>query len=215
MNDFVFEDAESPWLPKLCDIEYFKVKSDDPTYWQRFGWEQLAVPDDCDIVASRMSDLKIRFDERYANRMINSETMERWQIRLQNRFDEVVRRYNRLYELYAKYDDDMKNDIIEGEKTTVIGKVTSGGQDTTTGKGRSIDTPDEAINETAGYAGSRTDSEGTTKYGRTDSTDMVTERIMTGMRVVDSINTSTRNWSDIDTEFVKEFEDLFLNILWC
>ena len=41
-----FGDAELAWLPQLVDIENFKVKSDDPTYWQRFGWEALEVPAD-------------------------------------------------------------------------------------------------------------------------------------------------------------------------
>lgn len=215
MNDFTFSDAELPWLPKLCDVEYFKVNSDDPTYWQKFGWEALDVPGDATFVAERMSHLKVRFDERYANRMLNSETMERWQIRLQNRFDEIVMRYNRLYELYGRYDNDMRNDIIEGEKTVTKGSVSSGGSDTVTGTGRNIDTPDEQINDVSGYAGSRTTTEGTTTYGRTDTTDLTVERTLTGMRIVDSINNSTANWLDIDTEFVKDFENLFLNILWC
>lgn len=211
MNDFTFSDAELPWLPVLCDVEHFKVNSDDPTYWQKFGWESLEVPEECTYVSNRMDQLKIRFDERYANRMLNSETMERWQIRLQNRFDEVVRRYNRLYELYQRYDQDMKDDIIEGEKTVTHASTSAGGTDSSTG--RNIDTPDENVNDITGYAGSRSTSE--TNYGRTDTTDATVERILTGLRVVDSVNTSCQNWLDIDTEFVKEFENCFLNVFWC
>ena len=211
MSEFVFSDAELPWLPTLGDVEYFKVNSDDPEYWQKFGWESLEVPGDATFVRERMDQLKIRFDERYANRMLNAETMERWQIRLQNRFDEIVRRYNRLYELYVRYDEEMRNDIIEGEKTVTRGTVSSGGKDSSTG--RNIDTPDENVNDISGYAGSRSTSE--TNYGRTDTTDVTVDRTLTGMRIVDSINNSTANWLDIDTEFVKDFENLFLNILWC
>ena len=211
MNDFTFSDAELPWLPKLCDVEYFKVNSEDPVYWQKFGWEALDVPGECAFVIDRMDQLKIRFDERYANRMLNSETMERWQIRLQNRFDEVVKRYNRLYELYQRYDQDMKDDIIEGEKTVTHAASSAGGTDSSTG--RNIDTPDENVNDISGYAGSRSTSE--TNYGRTDTTDATVERILTGLRVVDSVNTSCQNWLDIDTEFVKEFENCFLNVFWC
>ena len=211
MSEFVFSDAELPWLPTLGDVEYFKVNSDDPEYWQKFGWEALEVPGDATFVRERMEQLKIRFDERYANRMLNAETMERWQIRLQNRFDEVVRRYNRLYELYVRYDEDMRNDIIEGEKTVTRGTVSSGGKDSSTG--RNIDTPDENVNDISGYAGSRSTSE--TNYGRTDTTDVTVDRTLTGMRIVDSINNSTANWLDIDTEFVKDFENCFLNIFWC
>ena len=211
MSEFVFSDAELPWLPTLGDVEYFKVNSDDPEYWQKFGWEALDVPGKATFVSERMDQLKIRFDERYANRMLNAETMERWQIRLQNRFDEIVMRYNRLYELYVRYDEDMRNDIIEGEKTVTRGTVSSGGKDSSTG--RNIDTPDENVNDISGYAGSRSTSE--TNYGRIDTTDVTVDRTLTGMRIVDSINNSTANWLDIDTEFVKDFENCFLNVLWC
>lgn len=209
-----FGDAELPWIPKLIDVENFKVNSDDPEYWQRFGWETLEVPQDCSYVIQRMDKLKTRFDERYANRMLNSETMERWQVRLQNRFDEVVQRYNRMYELYQRYDQDMKEDILSGDKTVTTSKSQAGGSDTSTGTGRNIDTPDENVNNITGYAGSRTDSKATNTYGRTDSFDSTVTRTMTGKGVVDSINDSVMSWKDIDTEFVKEFENLFLNVLW-
>ena len=209
-----FGDAELPWIPKLIDVENFKVNSDDPEYWQRFGWETLEVPEDCVLVRERMGTLKVRFDERYANRMLNSETMERWQVRLQNRFDEVVKRYDRMYELYVRYDQDMKEDILSGDKTVTTSKSQAGGSDTSTGTGRNIDTPDENVNNITGYAGSRTDSKATNTYGRTDSFDSTVTRTMTGKGVVDSINDSVMSWKDIDTEFVKEFENLFLNVLW-
>lgn len=209
-----FGDAELPWIPKLIDVENFKVNSDDPAYWKRFGWEALEVPEDCTFVSGRMEVLKTRFDERYANRMLNSETMERWQVRLQNRFDEVVQRYNRMYELYQRYDQDMKEDILSGDKTVTTSKSQAGGSDTSTGTGRNIDTPDENVNNITGYAGSRTDTKATNTYGRTDSFDSTVTRTMTGKGVVDSVNDSVMSWKDIDTEFVKEFENLFLNVLW-
>ena len=209
-----FGDAELPWIPKLIDVENFKVNSDDPTYWQRFGWETLEVPGECTFVRERMGTLKTRFDERYANRMLNSETMERWQVRLQNRFDEVVQRYNRMYELYHRYDQDMKEDILSGDKTVTTSKSQAGGSDTSIGTGRNIDTPDENVNNITGYAGSRTDSKATNTYGRTDSFDSTVTRTMTGKGVVDSVNDSVMSWKDVDTEFVKEFENLFLNVLW-
>ena len=209
-----FGDAELPWIPKLIDVENFKVNSEDPAYWQRFGWEALEVPQDCYYVIQRMDKLKTRFDERYANRMLNSETMERWQVRLQNRFDEVVQRYNRQYELYERYDQDMKEDILSGDKTVTTSKSQASGSDTSTGTGRNIDTPDENVNNITGYAGSRTDSKATNTYGRTDSFDSTVTRTVTGKGVVDSVNDSVMSWKDIDTEFVKEFENLFLNVLW-
>lgn len=211
---YEFGDAELPWLPKLCDVESFKVKSDDPIYWQRFGWEALEVPEDCAFVRNRMDTLKTRFDQQYFDRKLNSETMEVWQVRLQRRFDEVVRRYDRMYELYQRYDQDMKEDIISGDKTVTESTAQAGGSDTSEGTGRSIDTPDEAVNSTEGYAGSRSDSKATNTYGRTDTLNSTVTRTMTGKGVVDSVNDSVMSWRDIDTDFVNEFQNNFLNVFW-
>ena len=211
---YEFGDAELPWLPKLCDVENFKVNSDDPTYWQRFGWEALEVPGECTFVGERMEILKTRFNQQYFDRKLNSETMEVWQVRLQRRFDEVVRRYDRMYELYQRYDQDMKEDILSGDKTVTESKAQAGGSDTSEGTGRNIDTPDEAVNDTQGYAGSRSDSKATNTYGRTDTLTSTVTRTMTGKGVVDSINDSVMSWRDIDTEFVNEFQNNFLNVFW-
>lgn len=211
---YEFGDAELPWLPKLCDVESFKVNSDDPAYWQRFGWEALEVPGECMFVRERMDALKVRFDQLYFDRKLNSETMEVWQVRLQRRFDEVVRRYDRMYELYQRYDQDMKDDIISGEKTVTESTAQAGGSDTSEGTGRNIDTPDELVNSTEGYAGSRSDSRATNTYGRTDTLNSTVTHTMTGKGVVDSINDSVMSWKDIDTEFVNEFQNNFLNVFW-
>ena len=211
---YEFGDAELPWLPKLCDVENFKINSDDPTYWQRFGWEALEVPGECTFVRERMDTLKTRFDQQYFDRKLNSETMEIWQVRLQRRFDEVVQRYNRMYELYQRYDQDMKEDILSGDKTVTESTAQAGGSDTSEGTGRNIDTPDEAVNDTQGYAGSRSDSKATNTYGRTDTLTSTVTRTMTGKGVVDSINDSVMSWRDIDTDFVNEFQNNFLNVFW-
>lgn len=211
---YEFGDAELPWLPKLCDVESFKVKSDDPAYWQRFGWEALEVPGNCAFVRERMATLKTRFDQQYFDRKLNSETMEVWQVRLQRRFDEVVQRYNRMYELYDRYDQDMKEDIISGDKTVTESTAQAGGSDTSEGTGRNIDTPDELVNSTEGYAGSRSDSKATNTYGRTDTLNSTVTRTMTGKGVVDSVNDSVMSWRDIDTDFVNEFQNNFLNVFW-
>ena len=211
---YEFGDAELPWLPKLCDVENFKINSDDPTYWQRFGWEALEVPGECTFVGERMEILKTRFYQQYFDRKLNSETMEVWQVRLQRRFDEVVHRYDRMYELYQRYDQDMKEDILSGDKTVTASTAQASGSDTSEGVGRNIDTPDELVNSTEGYAGSRSDSKATNTYGRTDTINSTVTRTMTGKGVVDSVNDSVMSWRDIDTDFVNEFQNNFLNVFW-
>ena len=184
------------WLPTLQDIEKRK-QDDDPdiaAYYQRFGWENLVVPADCVNVAGRMSNLKTLFDERYAFRMINQETLERWQIRLQNNFDRIVHTYERAYVLYAKYSSEMLDDMIGGE---IITRDTTGGSSVTS-------TPDFKTNESEDYADSRTKS-------KIDET-ITSQR--TGEDLIDSINRGFRNWVDIDQALIQEFENNFLNIFW-
>ena len=212
-----FSDADAPWIPELIDIESLK-RSEDGAYYQQFGWEKLEVPEECPIVASRMEYLKIRFDERYANRMLNSETLERWQVRLQNRFDEVVDRYERAYELYQRYDEQMKTDVITGEKIVVTGSTQASGSDTTsnTSDSRSSETPDLRLNESDDYASSisKGSSSGSVNYGRKDTVDTTTERTVMGRELMRGVNDSIDDWKDIDTEFIGEFENNFLNVFW-
>lgn len=183
-------DGEEPWLPTLWDIE---ARKPDP-YWSRFGWEALEVPSGCPLVQRRMDALKVRFDQRYANRQVNMETMEQWQIRLQNRFDEVAPRYERAYKVYADKEQTMLDDVEEGSHTT----------STVRNKGRSIDTPDSVINADPNYADSLDEAESTGD----------TKTVITGTGLVRSINATIDEWRELDTEFVKEFEDNFINIFW-
>lgn len=184
------------WLPTLQDIEVRKTDADPDiaSYYSRFGWENLVVPADCVKVAARMSDLKELFDERYAFRMINQETPERWQIKLQTAFDRVVHTYERAYVLYDKYATEMLNDMIGGEI------ITRG----TTGSSSVANTPDYAVNENDQYADSRT----RTKVDETVTTDRK------GSDLIDSINTGFRDWVDIDQALIGEFENNFLNVFW-
>ena len=181
-----------PWIPQLITIE--KKKADNEPGYSNIGFENLVVPADCVKVTARMSTLKVLFDERYAYRMINAETLERWQVRLQNTMDAVVRTYERAYTLYDKYATEMSDDMLGGE---VITRDLSS-------DGSQVNTPDYATNATDNYADNRSRS----KVDETITT------IRTGESVVDSVNQGFRNWIDLDQAFIQEFENNFLNIFW-
>lgn len=224
--DPMFGAADSPWLPTLVEVLRLREQDpDDPDL--QVGWDALYVPETCPLVRARMTVLKERFDERYAFRMLSAETTLRWQVRLQNRFDSVLERYERAYRIVSERDD---LDTI-GELTVVktTGTDTNGGQDTSSSRNSSssssldrlTDTPDTTVNDSDSYASSTSkasasssgSSEGTTKYGRTLSTDRTTstERLYD---VSKGVMSSIRGWTDVDTLFVGEFENLFLNIFW-
>ena len=141
-----------------------------------------------------MNDLKVLFDQKYAFRMLNSETLEQWQIRLQARFDRYVRIYERAYVLYAKYNQDMIDDMKGGE---IITRSASG-------TGSTVNTPDYATNASDDYADART---------RSQTSERV-ETVRTGEGLVDDINSGFRKYLDIDQDFISQFEDSFLNLFW-
>ena len=189
------KDAWSPWLPTLQDVE---VRKDHGTeigqYYEQFGWEQLVVPADCPRVASRMGDLKVLFDQKFAFRMLNSETLEQWQIRLQSRFDRYVHIYERAYTLYEMYEQDMLDDMKGGEIITR----------NAAGTGSTVNTPDSITNASDDYADARTRSK----------TDETIKTVRTGEGLVDDINAGFEKYIDIDQDFISRFEDSFLNIFW-
>lgn len=207
-------DAFYHWLPTLQDIEKRKDDIENGPYYSRFGWEQLEVPADCPIVAGRMNDLKTLFDERYAFRMINSETLEQWQIRLQSRFDRYVHIYERAYTLYSTYAQDMIDDMKGGELRTIT-RTTSGSESGTDSSDvRNVNTPDSANNANDNYADSRSKSSGSSSVTSSGSESVRDEMIKTGEGIIDNINSGFRKFIDIDQDFIRQFEDSFLNLFW-
>ena len=207
------------WIPTLNEVEYLKSHGspDEQVYYSQFGWEQLEVPPDCDRVLDRMGTLKIRFDERYGGRMLGQETMERWQIRLQNRFDEVVYKWDRAYELYANNKQSMLVNIIDGR---IISDDTSTNIDSTddtvnTSKNKVIDTPDTTINDNSDYADVVYHNNATrTNTGRRNNRTTSNSKEQVTGNLIDKVNSTALKWMDIDTMFIKEFENNFLNIFY-
>ena len=207
------------WIPTLNEVEYMKTHGspEEQAYYSQFGWEQLEVPPDCDRVLDRMNTLKIRFDERYGGRMLGQETMERWQIRLQNKFDEVVYKWDRAYELYATNKQSMLVNIIDGR---IVSNDTSSDiniiDDTVnTSKNKVIDTPDSAINDNSDYADVVYDNNASrrnTGSRKNKTTSNSKEEVMGNL--IDKVNSTALKWMDIDTMFIKEFENNFLNIFY-
>ena len=210
-----FPNAEQPWVPTLVDVERMKAAEpdDSPVDWRRFGWSALEVPQDCPNIASRFDSLGTRFLERYAYRMLNSETMERWQVRLQNRFDEVVHVYERAYVLYDENKDSMK-ELLPGLKTVTSGENSSEGSTSGDGRSRASVTPDQGINDSDDYAGSVTKTESSGKSSNNAKTSGQSVVTYTGSTLTENVNKAVWGWKDLDTAFVSEFENLFMNVWW-
>ena len=242
-------EAFEPWLPEYVELEKRRIDG-DPDY-QNVGFTALVFPAGATNLAAHRSVLEERFFERYAMRRINQETLPRWQLRLQNRFDEIADRYERAYQIYLDYASKMDDDVLEGWKETASGsdtknyngseamdytgseELTRSGTEKVTDKGKVTDTPDAVINDAQNYADTVESGESETSFqnrkdtrsfnnrkdtrsfnARNDKTEYgkIITRVLTGNNILDNVNYSISHWMDIDTLFVKEFEDLFLNI---
>lgn len=186
--------GSEPWFPTLAWLINHKENYDGSGSidFRKYGWDALVVPDDCIYVKSRMSTLEVRFNQRYMMRLLSQETLENWQIRLQNRFDELVHTMERAYSIYAEHETSMDR-VLPGETTETEGSSTDsgsnsrtgsgtsnstgsgtsgntqGGSDSSTAQGINSDTPDTAINTSVNYAGSTTKQDNTVNYGKTEN----------------------------------------------
>lgn len=206
------------WAPRYISVLQ-KRQSTDPeeaAYWNQFGFDKLTLPESTHIpyIHNRWQVLVARFNERYYFRRIGNETMERWQIRLQNRFDEIIDEMERAYKLYAT--TTQIDEVIAGTKTTYAHGNSHSGTDSTTNTnvGRYVDTPDSATNEDDDYADRRQYNDGgnTVTYNSSNTLSGYDKTEALGPDVLAGVNRSIRAWTDIDTFFISMFENNFLNI---
>ena len=232
MTGIGFSEAREMWTPTLYDILY-KAQfgtADERTYYSKFGLGQVEVPEDATRVSAIMSRAVQMFNERFALRMINRETLETWQVGLQSKFDTIVYRYERALELYATNSEEMLH-VLE-KKVTVrdytsqnsgSDSTTYGRKDTFAGTVKNVDTPDSAVNDSDDYADALTKSNNSNTASGTDTLtpglkneidDTVTETKEPVGGIVRATNDSIDAYRDIVADFVREFENNFLNVFW-
>lgn len=209
-------DAFAAWLPEYAHVvfSYRNPSTGRPVY----GFEGIEIdPERFPHIWARRNEIRDRFFERYASRRINQETLLRWQLRLQNRFDEIAARFERAYKLYDEHKTEIDNDVLEGFSTVQWGRSADSGTDKTTGKtaSRSIDTPDKAVNHDKNYADRITenDSEAAVEHGLVNDFHNSKTFRKSGV-VLTNVNKTIDAYRDIDGELVRCFENNFLNVLW-
>lgn len=212
----LFPEPDQPWVPTLLDVERMKAAEpdDSPVDWRRFGWSALEVPESAGHVVARFDILGTKFLQRYANRMLNQETMEMWQTKLQSRFDEVVDKYERAYALYEMNETGMLNDSATGRKAivTAVGEGSMSSSDTD--ERRYSDTPDQVINDNDNYAGNITKGKSSRTGTSSNNSSSESEEKLTGDALIRSVNDNINGWMSIDTAFIASFENNFMNIWW-
>jgi uncharacterized protein YjdB len=225
-------EALEPWLPTLHDILYKGQYGtvDEQAYYSQFGLDQVSIPVDCVRVTRIMPRAVEMFNERFALRMVNKETLETWQIGLQTKVDEIVYKYERALEVYETNASEMNN-VLEkkviqrdsvsedsGSDSTIYGRT-----DTFAGTVKTADTPNGTINMSDNYADAVSKNDNSNTASGTDVlqhglintyTDTVTETKEPEGGIVQAANRSIDEWRDIVARFVREFENNFLNIFW-
>ena len=198
------------YLPTLAEIKGWAQGDDEQAlYFQQFGWGQLEVFPDCPRVQARMPDLQLLFEEKYAFRQVNRETMEQWQVSLQTKFDSYCRKMEYAYELRDRYLSKVSDSVGAAGRVTELHE----GQDVSTVDNRQtyVDTPDSIVNKSLQYADSLTKDEGNRRlsYGHKITTTTDDDRDLS-----DKLSRTIDGYRDIDVEFINKFEDNFLNVFY-
>lgn len=213
MNDAGFPIANEMWIPKLVDILVRRTKAptdEEKAYYAKFGLDKLDWNDSTYTSLSAYKDEIVQyFEERYLDRMINSETLEMWQVRLQRRFDELAPKYDRALSLYGQYDIDS----VEQKLVTTYNNVKDerGGVDKTVSI--DSDTPDVEYNASHQYADAvrTTEDSGNRSSTRTGSVELETDPA--GGKLL-NVNENIEAFRALVVEFVAGFENNFLNVFW-
>ncbi len=199
-DDGDFHPRASYWLPTWWEIKARAAEKDandnytaDALYYQKFGPEALDIWSSYTNLNNAKSDILKMFNDAYASRMINSETLEQWQVRLQAIAGRTAARYDRALSLYASNAADL-TDTSESQTTTY---------NDLTNAGRASDSTNTSTTWTAGYADQRTEN--------VQSGSVRVETNATGGPVND-INANIDRWRNILQEFTDEFAVCFLNI---
>ena len=227
-----FREAREMWLPTLSDILNKRTSDDEAerTYYTQFGLDKCEFPADCPRLSATIPRIVELFNERYYTRMINRETLEIWQMNLQHVVDRIAYRYERALTLYATHQTELAN-VLERETTTRHATSANSGTDTTTygrmdtfeGKTKNIDTPDSAVNASDNYADSLTKSDNKNTASGSDQlthglTNTINDEVIKTREpeggFVPALNDSIDAYRDIAVDFVREFENNFMNVFW-
>ena len=172
---------------------------------------------------TQKSRLVYRFNKHYQFREISREDTTVWMKLLQDRFDEIADKYNHAYSLYDNPDIDLDK-LGVGYKRTIDYENSRTGSSTSStessGNAKFRDTPtneDSTINnpttenvdtsESSGESSNESSGEGTTTeiYEYNDR------------HIVDDINELIAKYKQLDEDFIREFEQMFIGIIaeWC
>ena len=178
--------------------------------WQTSSYPHLAV---------HKTDIIQVFNTHYAFREIGSETVMRWHMQLQDRFNQIAPKFDHAFELYD--DDEIKlNNLGLGYVKSITyanrSNGSSSGSSNSTGNSKFKDTPtsgtstinnptSEQIDTGSGTASNNSNSNGSGES--TEKYDYHDEHVM------QEVNRLIDDYKSLVNDFVKEFNQNFIGII--
>lgn len=168
-------------------------------------------------LAKHKDRLITRFNREYAYREIGQETETRWQIVLQSRFDEVAEHFDHMYKVYELNDVDELGTgykISDTLKRTTNGSLNSSNNRTATSKFKDTPSSDASVlnNPTTTDHDTSTDTYASNSDGEQNDTRTTDKKSYNDTRIKE-LNYLTKNYTSVDNEFIKSFENMFIGIV--
>lgn len=199
--------------PFFTNYLYLAQEDNDTLGLQSVDWSENDYP----YLYKHKERLITRFNKEYAFRELGQETETRWQSILQTRFDEVADHFNHMYKVFETNDVDR---IGSGYKITdVFERKTTDALNTS--DNRSVDskykdTPGTSTstlnNPTTQNIDTTTDTYASNGSGNQNDK-RETEKINYDQTRIDELNHLVQNYTSVDNEFIKAFENMFIGIV--
>ena len=209
----ITKDYETPFCgegPFYTNYLYLLQEEDPEAGLTQCDWDEEKYPN----LVKHKTTLIGRFNEEYAFREIGQETTLRWQLFVNARFNEVAEKYDHAYKVLSS---ERLDELGTGYTVTdaLTRKMTSkmDSTDKFEGNGKFKDTP---ISGTINNPTTEQIDDNLTTYGSTGS-DTQDDSRTTKKEQHDDIIMKELNWladqyKVLNNEFIKEFENMFIQI---
>lgn len=190
------------------------------------GLKSVYIDPKYETLTSLQKELSDLFHEYYKFREIGAETVKRFQYNLQRRTNEIVEQYEVLFNLYKDTDLISRGRKIETDTNVSILENKSSNSSVSTeynteNKEVFQDTPVTPLVENLTYATNITDNKNkntgemsTSKNDNNDITRSSDQSMITHDKMpIEEINTIIENYRSLKINFVKEYENCFINVL--
>ena len=212
----ITEDYDYPYPgegPFFTNYLYL-AQEDNPTLGLvSVDWSETDYP----YLFKHKERLTTRFNREYAFRELGQETETRWQTILQSRFDEIADHFNHMYKIFETNDVDKLgtgykiSDVFERKTTDALNTSDNRSVDS-----KYKDTPSSSTstlnNPTSQNVDTTTDTYASNGDG-TQNDKRDTEKTNYDTPMVDQLNHLAQNYTSVDNEFIKSFENMFMGVV--